>query len=110
MKVYIKNTINIILISIMFTSCNQIDVDTSNNIDHIMIEKHVQSDSTIIIDDYPIVKKGSCDYIFNSKRELIAIYDTSYTNFVSSYVILFSYVILLSIIVVLLSIIFKWEL
>ena len=85
--------INIILLLIVFTSCNQINSSVdSSNINHIMIEKYVQSDSTIISDDYPILKKDSYEYIFNSKKELIAVYNNDSDIYILFYLVLISIV------------------
>ena len=86
----------IIILGIIFYSCDNVNssVDRSN-IDHIMIEKYIQSDSTIISDDYLILKKDSYKYVFNSEKELIAVYNTDnsdiyyYCHFLIIIVLLF---------------------
>lgn len=79
----IKNSINIILLSIVFTSCNQTDslIDISN-LDHIIFYEYVQHDSTIITDD------------FNSEKELIGVYDVGY---IMAHLIIFIFSILVGI-------------
>ena len=79
-----KNIIKLfgfMILGIIFLSCDNADSSIDETkLKFKKIQAYINSDSTIISDDYPVFKEGSYEYVFNSKRELIGEYYVDYNT------------------------------